>query len=67
MNLFVDFFSDSELIQELLNILCEKKQLKVCHLHILLHSNMKHLDRSVCSSVVSDQILGVVGYRCKVC
>jgi len=56
---------NSDLIQELLNILSEKKQLKVCHLHILLHSNIRHLDLSVCSSLINDQILGVVGCRCK--
>ena len=39
----------------------------MCHLHILLHSNIKHVDLSVCSSLVNDQTLGTVGYRCKVC
>ncbi|KAL9982234.1 hypothetical protein ACROYT_G004259 [Oculina patagonica] len=56
---------NSDLIQKLLNILCEKKQLKMSHLHVLLHSNVKHLDLSVCSSLVTDQILSPVGCRCK--
>ena len=59
--------SDSDLIQKLLNILCERKQLKLSHLHVLLHSNIKHLDLSVCSSLITDQILSAVGCRCEVC
>lgn len=58
--------SDSDLIQELLNILCERKELKVSHLHVLAHSNIKHLDLSMCSSLISDQLITAVGYRCKV-
>ena len=60
----IDFQTD--LIQELLNIICQKKQLKVYHLHVLLHSSIKHLDLSVCNSVINDQILNTLGYRCKV-
>lgn len=56
---------NSDIIQELLNVICDKKQLKVCHLHVLLHSNIKHLDLSVCSSLVNDQLLAALGYRCK--
>lgn len=47
--------------------LSQKKQIKVCHLHVLLHSNVKHVDLSVCSSLINDQIISAVGFRCKVC
>ena len=37
------------------------------HLHVLAHSNIKHLDLSMCSSLITDQLITAVGYRCKVC
>jgi len=56
----------SDIIQELLNILCERKELKVSHLHVLAHSNIKHLDLSICGPLITDQLILAVGYRCKV-
>ena len=36
------------------------------HLHVLAHSNIKHLDLSICNSLITDQLITAVGYRCKV-
>ena len=36
------------------------------HLHVLAHSNIKHLDLSMCSSLITDQLITAVGFRCKV-
>lgn len=35
------------------------------HFHVLLHSNIKHVDLSACSSLISDQIISAVVFRCK--
>ncbi|XP_028391057.1 F-box/LRR-repeat protein 20-like [Dendronephthya gigantea] len=56
---------NSTLIQELLNILYDKQLLKASYFPLLLHENFTKLDLSRCQSMVTDQVLKLVGRRCK--
>ena len=58
--------ADSRLIQELLTILSKNQTMKASYFNVLFHSNLKTLDLSVCSQLVSDQVLRMVTNRCKV-
>ena len=63
---YLVYIIDSTLIQELISILAKSQALKASYFNILLHSNLKLLDLSLCSHLVSDQLLKIVTIRCKV-
>ncbi|XP_066277288.1 F-box and leucine-rich repeat protein 13-like [Branchiostoma lanceolatum] len=55
----------AHLIQELIELLVQKRQLSRRHLHLMIHQHLESLHLGKCSSCMTDAIIKLVQIRCK--